>query len=162
MRSYGLLSIGRHSVFLCQSGLFKQIWYTSRTHEYMQFTCSFRKAPSVFAWGKGGKWLWHIWRSASSFRWSASLTLVTLRSCWASQIWDKCLEWNFDYPLITDYGWSLDSDNKISVIWDSADNQEKIRNNVKYLTRGCKTCKTGCKTKRCACFKTDITTAPPN
>ena len=77
------------------------------------------------------------------------------RSCWVSTVWGKSLEAVFDYPLISQYGWEIGDDGKISVIWDTVENMQKVRDNVVFLTKGCgcKSEKNKCVTGRCKCFK---------
>lgn len=79
------------------------------------------------------------------------------RACWVSSVWGQSSTKVFTYPDITKYGWERkigdnEEPNKIEIVWDSPENIENIRNNVKYLDRGCG-CKGGCSTKRCSCVK---------
>ena len=77
------------------------------------------------------------------------------RSCWVSTVWERSLEAIFDYPLITQYGWAVDESGLISVVWDTVENMQKVRENVIFLTKGCgcKSEKNKCVTRRCKCFK---------
>ena len=77
-----------------------------------------------------------------------------LRSCWISQMWQRC-----SYPDIFSTlpapelsGWVLQSDNNYVIDWESPEVQLNIRHNIELLTKGC-SCKKGCKTLQCGCRK---------
>ena len=53
---------------------------------------------------------------------------------------------------ITQYGWSITND-KLTIVWDTTENMQAVRDRVKLLMRGCK-CVTGCNT-RCSCRRND-------
>ena len=75
-----------------------------------------------------------------------------LRACWVGCVWGRSTEWEFDYPSLTEFGWSVSDDGSVCVIWDSDKNINEIRKCVLYLTRGCG-CKGGCVNNRCKCKK---------
>ncbi len=52
---------------------------------------------------------------------------------------------------ITSYSWAF-TDSQRSVVWDTLDNIQVIREKVSLLLQGCK-CATGCTTGRCGCRK---------
>ena len=83
-----------------------------------------------------------------------------LRSCWVSTLWGNSLHEQLTVPNIRDYGWAVSDSNTVSFIWDSESNIQAIRNNVKYLTRGCGCPKSGCVNKQCSCKKNDRTCGP--
>jgi len=58
---------------------------------------------------------------------------------------------HMDLQPITEYGWSL-INNKLTVLWDTVENMEAIRQRVHLLLKGCR-CVTGCATRRCGCKK---------
>ena len=57
----------------------------------------------------------------------------------------------FDYPDVKCYGWeySESEPGKISIVWDSVDNINRVRNNVYHLTRGCTCSKNKCLNRQC-------------
>lgn len=73
------------------------------------------------------------------------------RSCWVTHMWRQGDKNNMVLQPITEYGWTL-SDNKLTVLWDTPENMEAIRQRVHLLLKGCK-CVTGCTTRRCGCKK---------
>ena len=76
---------------------------------------------------------------------TAALKFHWERTCWVSQVWSKSLEYSFDYPALANYGWKIE-DGIIRCIWDSESNIQAIKDNVRYLTRGCKCPNSQCKT----------------
>ena len=82
-----------------------------------------------------------------------ALYLHWQRSCWVMDMWRQADQNTVTLKPITDYGWSL-IDNTLTIIWDTSENIEAVRNRVKLLLRGCK-CVTGCKTGRCSCRKSN-------
>ncbi|XP_071949801.1 uncharacterized protein [Antedon mediterranea] len=74
-----------------------------------------------------------------------------LRSCWVGLVWSQASVNSVDVPDLTKYGWSQ-TDQGVSITWDSEENMKKVRESVRYPKNGCK-CKTGCITGRCACIK---------
>ncbi len=76
-----------------------------------------------------------------------------LRACWVGCVWGRSTEWEFDYPSLADFGWSVSEDGSVRVIWDSDENISNIRKNVLYLTRGCGCKKSHCMNRRCKCKK---------
>ena len=66
------------------------------------------------------------------------------RSCWVSTVWGMALTPVFNYPDISLYGWKVKSNGIISIEWDSEENMQAARENVRFYTRGC-----GCPTSRC-------------
>lgn len=57
-----------------------------------------------------------------------------------------------------DYGWYRE-DGKLKVQWESERNITSIKENVAYLTKGCR-CKTGCSTRRCGCQRNSLLCGP--
>ena len=84
----------------------------------------------------------------------AALRLHWQRCCWVSTVWQLSPHWNFSYPDISEYGWTID-DNGVQILWDSPENIIEIQANVLYLTRGCGCKKSKCKTNVCKCKKAD-------
>ena len=87
-----------------------------------------------------------------------ALGLHWQRCCWVIDYWSQA-SMSYIIPLpITLYGWAIDN-NTISVIWDSPENLQSIRNHVAFLTHGC-SCQTGCQTLRCRCVKSSHPCGP--
>ena len=55
-------------------------------------------------------------------------------------------------PSPQDSGWILNPNNIYTINWEAAEVQEKIKNNIEFLTKRC-SCLKGCKTLRCGCKK---------
>ena len=83
---------------------------------------------------------------------NAALELHWGRCCWVSQVWDSASVPQFDYPLLTDYGWKIEN-GKVAIKWDDPENVKAIHENVAYLTRGCGCKKSECKDGKCKCKK---------
>ena len=49
-------------------------------------------------------------------------------------------------------GYYVNPNNTYTINWEAAEVQEKIKNNIEFLTKGC-SCLKGCKTLRCGCKK---------
>ena len=71
------------------------------------------------------------------------------RSCWVLHMWRQADKNNMVLKPITEYSWTL-SDNKLTVVWDTPENMQAIRDRVSLLLKGCK-CVTCCTTRRCGC-----------
>ena len=86
----------------------------------------------------------------------SALKLHWLRSCWVSSVWDNVCSPYFMYPDVSLYGYNVsteDDKNKVSLIWDTEENINLIRENVIHLTRGCACSKSKCTNKLCKCVK---------
>nr|XP_054748899.1 uncharacterized protein LOC129254459 [Lytechinus pictus] len=87
---------------------------------------------------------------------NSALNLHWLRSYWVSTVWDEVNSPIFIYPNISFYGYNVtnqDDKNKVSIIWDTEENINRIRENVIYLTRGCACSKSKCTNRLCKCVK---------
>ena len=51
-------------------------------------------------------------------------------------------------------GWLYNSESGYSIDWEDEAVQKKVQNTLDFLNKGC-VCKTGCKTKRCNCVKSN-------
>ncbi|XP_072051451.1 uncharacterized protein [Amphiura filiformis] len=73
-----------------------------------------------------------------------------LRSCWTAQLWHQAGKSIVHVPDFTKYGWE-NHDNKVSIIWDTPENINKVKSFVKLLKSGCG-CKKDCgERSRCGC-----------
>jgi len=77
-----------------------------------------------------------------------------LRSCWVSQMWQNspCHDLYSSIPLPEHSGWIHHSDGTYAIDWEAPEIQEKIKDTIDFLTKGC-SCKKGCKSKNCGCQK---------
>ena len=53
-----------------------------------------------------------------------------------------------------DFGWTRQSGH-LEVVWESEENQEKAKDKIEYILKGCKCSKTGCCNKKCKCKKSE-------
>ena len=81
-----------------------------------------------------------------------ALKLHWTRSCWIIHMWRQADHNTMSLQPITQYGWSITND-KLTIVWDTTENMQAVRDRVKLLMRGCK-CVTGCNT-RCSCRRND-------
>ena len=87
-----------------------------------------------------------------------ALRLHWRRSCWVAEVWQQSDQYVIDVPNLLDYGWTF-ADNKLSIVWDSEANIEKVKSGIKLWTEGC-SCKTFCDTMRCGCRKKSLLCGP--
>ncbi len=80
-----------------------------------------------------------------------ALLLHWKRACWVMDMWGQSDKNRMALEPMTTYGWDI-QDGTLSVIWDSQENLDAVRERVSALLKGCK-CATGCTTKRCSCRK---------
>ena len=80
-----------------------------------------------------------------------ALFLHWQRSCWVIHMWEQADRNTMTFEPITHHGWNI-TDEKLTVLWDTPQNMQAVRDRVKLLLRGCK-CVTGCTTGRCGCKK---------
>ena len=80
-----------------------------------------------------------------------ALFLHWQRSCWVIHMWEQADRNTMTLEPITHHGWNI-TDEKLTVVWDTPQNIQAVRDRVKLLLRGCK-CVTGCTTGRCGCKK---------
>lgn len=73
------------------------------------------------------------------------------KSCWVIHMWEQADRDTMTLQPITQHGWTV-TDEKLTVVWDTPENLQAVRDRVKLLLRGCK-CVTGCTTGRCGCNK---------
>ena len=73
------------------------------------------------------------------------------RSCWVIHMWEQADRDTMTLQPITQHGWTV-ADEKLTVVWDTPENLQAVRDRVKLLLRGCK-CVTGSTTGRCGCNK---------
>ena len=78
-----------------------------------------------------------------------SLLLHRKRTCWVLHMWKQADMNTMILKPMKEYGWGVE-DNRLSIIWDSHENVQMIRERVSVLLKGCK-CVTGCTTGRCSC-----------
>ena len=50
------------------------------------------------------------------------------------------------------HGWTRDKDRNLDIYWDTEENRYKVKSRVNLLMKGC-SCKSGCGTNRCGCWK---------
>ncbi|CAC5360391.1 unnamed protein product [Mytilus coruscus] len=89
-----------------------------------------------------------------------ALFLHWKRSYWVSRIWVQAYCENVQYPSLTDFGWKLEIDGQLDVIWDSPENLQKVINNIKLWTAGCNCLKSDCNSKICGCKKINMACGP--
>ncbi|CAC5377140.1 unnamed protein product [Mytilus coruscus] len=82
------------------------------------------------------------------------------RSYWVSRVWVQAYCENVQYPSLTDFGWKLEIDGQLDVIWDSPENLQKVINNIKLWTAGCNCLKSDCNSKICGCKKINMACGP--
>lgn len=77
------------------------------------------------------------------------------RTCWISQYWYNST--NHDtregLPQPEQSGWLLQADGTYTFDWDSPELQERVKNTVEFLTKGCSCSKTHCRNCQCSCRK---------
>ncbi|CAC5420144.1 unnamed protein product [Mytilus coruscus] len=89
-----------------------------------------------------------------------ALFLHWKRSYWVSRVWVQAYCENVQYPSLTDFGWKLEIDGQLDVIWDSPENLQKVINNIKAWTAGCNCLKSDCNSKICGCKKINMACGP--
>lgn len=89
-----------------------------------------------------------------------ALFLHWKRSYWVSRVWIQAYGENVQYPSLTDFGWKLEIDGQLDVIWDSPENLQKVINNIKLWTAGCNCLKSDCNSKICGCKKINMACGP--
>ncbi|VDH97678.1 Hypothetical predicted protein [Mytilus galloprovincialis] len=89
-----------------------------------------------------------------------ALFLHWKRSYWVSRVWIQAYCENVQYPSLTDFGWKLEIDGQLDVIWDSPENLQKVINNIKLWTAGCNCLKSDCNSKICGCKKINMACGP--
>ncbi|CAG2239368.1 unnamed protein product [Mytilus edulis] len=89
-----------------------------------------------------------------------ALFLHWKRSYWVSRVWIQAYRENVQYPSLTDFGWKLEIDGQLDVIWDSPENLQKVINNIKLWTAGCNCLKSDCNSKICGCKKINMACGP--
>ena len=82
-----------------------------------------------------------------------------LRSCWVLHLWQQAQSSNMVLATLHGNGWVKDMDGKLDVFWDTEDNMSKVKKRVQLLMRGCG-CKSGCRTNRCGCRKSNTACGP--
>ncbi|CAC5425827.1 KIF4 [Mytilus coruscus] len=89
-----------------------------------------------------------------------ALFLHWKRSYWVSRVWVQAYCENVQYLSLTDFGWKLEIDGQLDVIWDSPENLQKVINNIKLWTAGCNCLKSDCNSKICGCKKINMACGP--
>ena len=75
-----------------------------------------------------------------------------LRCCWVSNYWSQANVQNVTSLDLLGHGWAIENQT-LKIVWDSQENIERVRENVKFLTsKGC-SCKGNCSTRRSKCSK---------
>ncbi len=74
-----------------------------------------------------------------------------LRSCWVLHMWQQAECNEMMLASLNGNGWIV-GHQSIEILWDTAENIQSVRQNVKLLMNGCG-CKSGCRTGRCGCKK---------
>lgn len=73
------------------------------------------------------------------------------RAAYQAAIWHKALHPVVEYPDITHHGWLVDSGTNVSIDWmDLPPAPDGVLENVDC------SCKTGCSSNRCSCFKANL------
>ena len=74
-----------------------------------------------------------------------------LRSCCVSNMWSQAPENHYTLLPLNECGCHV-SGGQLSIDWDDPINVQKVRDTVTLLLKGC-SCKKGCGSRRCGCFK---------
>ena len=84
-----------------------------------------------------------------------------LRCCWVSQMWQHSSQADIfmSLPPPEDSEWLRQADGNYVIDWEAAEVQQMVRNNIKFLTKGC-SCTKGCKSLRCGCRKRQSNCGP--
>lgn len=145
-------------------------------------SCYFKKHLSAFVAIKGHKTPFHLYNSISASLpnrdkhelWLQEIRKIVserilneeerlpsitslwrhwLRSCWVSQMWQNSSEQDMytPLPLPEESGW-IKSDGSYAIDWEAQEIQEKVRQSIDFLVKGCN-CKKGCRTANCGCRK---------
>ena len=77
-----------------------------------------------------------------------------LRSCWVLSVWKQANRNNLVYLPLDGNGWKQPTSETLEIDWDSSDHLSTVRTRVALLQKGCG-CKTGCRTGRCKCKKSN-------
>ena len=77
-----------------------------------------------------------------------------LRSCWVLSVWKQADSQNIVYHPLDGNGWRQPDSETLEIDWDSNDHLSTVRTRVALLQKGCG-CKTGCRTGRCKCKKSN-------
>ncbi|PIK46615.1 hypothetical protein BSL78_16510 [Apostichopus japonicus] len=96
----------------------------------------------------------HFHRISGESEWMPSTDALRLhwqRCCWVLTVWAQACSSNVTVPELTSHGWTVAND-KVSVVWDTEVNLEKVNRNIQHLKEGCK-CKKGCTRNWCKCRK---------
>ncbi|PIK43063.1 hypothetical protein BSL78_20092 [Apostichopus japonicus] len=96
----------------------------------------------------------HFHRISGESEWMPSTDALRLhwqRCCWVLTVWAHACSSNVTVPELTSHGWTVAND-KVSVVWDTEVNLEKVNRNIQHLKEGCK-CKKGCTRNWCKCRK---------
>ena len=80
-----------------------------------------------------------------------ALKLHWLRCLWVIDYWRQAHLNHITLLPMDWFGWTT-ATGTVQVEWDSAENMQKTRESVAFLTQDCG-CKTGCGTARCKCVK---------
>lgn len=73
------------------------------------------------------------------------------RAVYQAAIWQKALDPIIGYPEITNHGWLIDDERNVSIDWmDFPPAPDGILENTEC------SCKKGCATNRCSCFKASL------
>ncbi|PIK52732.1 hypothetical protein BSL78_10365 [Apostichopus japonicus] len=86
----------------------------------------------------------HFHRISGESEWMPSTDALRLhwqRCCWVLTVWAQACSSNVTVPELTSHGWTVAND-KVSVVWDTEVNLEKVNRNIQHLKEGCK-CKKG-------------------
>ncbi|CAC5360384.1 unnamed protein product [Mytilus coruscus] len=89
-----------------------------------------------------------------------ALFLHWKRSYWVSRVWVQAYCENVQYPSLADFGWKLEIDGQLDVIWDSPENLQKVINNIKLWTAGFNCLKSDCNSKIYGCKKINMACGP--
>ena len=77
-----------------------------------------------------------------------------LRRCWTAQLWQSSMNPDVfsTLPPPQECGWLHNSDGSYTIDWEDIEVQDKIKETIDFLVKGC-TCKKGCNSNRCRCRK---------
>jgi hypothetical protein len=73
------------------------------------------------------------------------------RACWVAQVWGQADLNYVAYPPLSDHGWGVADDNRLSIVWDSEEHMTKVDNFRKLWTQGCHCVKARCGNNQCGC-----------
>ena len=88
-----------------------------------------------------------------------ALTYHWLRSCWILHLWQQAQCNHTQLAPLHGHGWTRGKGGNRDIYWDTEENRYKVKSRVALLMKGC-SCKSGCGTNRCGCWKSGEACGP--